>query len=172
MAKKTPTRKRKPAARRPAAAACPPEVLERILVSILAGKTETAIARELDGLAADQVAAAIKTARGRINHAAAHDPDYELGRQRLRFDDLYRRALAAGDNKTALAAASAIGRLLALERPATAATATQTTSAELEAIRGHLAALGLGTEKTTTPELARLAVLRLTELEAGRDAQT
>lgn len=142
-----------------------PETLDRILLAILAGRPESTIARDLPDLSAADLAEAVKLARSRIADAAAHDPTYELGRQRLRLDDLYRRTIAAGENRTALAAAAALGRLLALERlnapnPGTAA------NPELEAIRAHLLPLGLGDESTTTPELARLAVMRLTELEA------
>ncbi len=79
------------------------------------------------------------------------------------LNDLYRRALAIQDTKTALAAQKELNKLLELYRlaGASAADGRRAVSAEIETARRHLTPLGLGDETTPLAELCRRAVLRV-----------
>lgn len=113
---------------------------------------------------------AIAEARRRITLAARTDRNRETGAAITRYRDLYRRALAVQDTKTALAAQKELSKLLDLYRrdqaqPAETGHAEPTAAdREAAAARAHLAGLDLGREGETLPELARLAALEIVNL--------
>jgi hypothetical protein len=116
-------------------------------------------------------------ARLQITRAAQFDPVEELGTGVTRLHDLYRRALAANDLKTALAAERK--RLdLVLPRPtaptgaAAPADGPPATQTDVDAARANLLAAGLGTEADTLPDLTRAAVARIVELTTAQTEPT
>jgi hypothetical protein len=152
--------------------------LDKIVLLLVSGLARSAVEEAVGklGLTGDAASSALAEARMRIQVAARWDRDDQLGTALVRLNDIYRRALAVQDAKTALGVQKELNRLLDLyrtpaappqkeivDRPSPEASA----SAEVAAARAHLAPLGLGNEKTPLAELCRLAVLRI--IEDGRE---
>ncbi len=120
--------------------------------------------------------AALLEARRRITLAADYNRVDEIGTAYVRLNEVFRRALAIQDNKTALAAQRELCKLLRLYDAVSPAAggaggaADDRTAATEDAARAraHLVTLGLGEADESLTELARLAVLRIVELTPER----
>lgn len=113
--------------------------------------TEPAAAREI-----------VADARQRITVAADYTRDEQLGRAIMRLDDLYAKAIAEKDTRTALQALRELNRLLSLyspkdhpQHPGEGDTASM--KQQLDLIAGHLLPLELADASYPLEEHARLA---------------
>ena len=121
------------------------------------------------GIARTDVADVVAEARRRLTLAADYHRDEQIGIAITRMNDLYTRALTAGDNKTALAAQRELNKLLALYREpgqggggsGPGPEATTDADRELAAIRGHLLPLALAADTYPLREHARIAADRI-----------
>ena len=104
----------------------------------------------------------VADARQRITVAADYTRDEQLGRAIMRLDDLYAKAMAEKDTRTALQAQRELNRLLSLYSPKdnpqhpddeNAASMKQ----QIDLIAGHLLPLGLADASYPLEEHARLA---------------
>ena len=170
-----------------------PETLDKIQSLLISGLARAAVAeacRERLGLADEAVEPAIAAARRRIQLAADYDRDEEIGRTLGRCEDLYRRALAVQDTKSALAAERQRAKVLGIDRPgflpedraagpsgqpgaAPDAAGAETRRAEpeladlLDAIDLHIEPLGLAESLADTyTDLIRLAAERILDLQS------
>lgn len=141
------------------------DVLDKIVLLVVSGLPRSAIqeATAKLGLAEPDIPAAIAEARIRIAVAAQWDRNEQLGAAMIRLNDLYRRALAIQDTKTALASQKELNKLLELYRTPTDLGRSNELADQIAAARRHLAPLRLGNDSTPLAELCRLAVLRIVE---------
>jgi hypothetical protein len=147
------------------------EIREKLILLLVSGLGEAAqreAATKL-GLEPEEIDPALAETKRRIQIAADYNRDQQIGTAVVRLNDLYRRALAIQDTKTALAAQKELSRLLCLySAPAPAAGERPADQAgEVEAIRAHLEPLDLGGENDSTEELARRAALRILAADAA-----
>jgi len=146
-------------------------VFDKIVLLLVSGLAKSSVEEAVGklGLTGDAASSAMAEARMRIQIAARWEHDEQLGTALVRLNDIYRRALAVQDAKTALAVQKELNRLLdlyrspretkkaAVDRPSPDAAAL----AEITAAREYLTPLGLGNEETPLSELCRRAVLRM-----------
>lgn len=155
------------------------EVLDKIVLLLVSGATRSVVEEAICklGLVGELAASAIAEARMRIQIAARWDRNDQLGTALVRLNDIYRRALAAQDAKTALAVQKELNRLLDLYRPSAAppektggerSLPDSSATAEIAAARAYLVPLKLGDERTPLSELCRLAVLRIIDDGDGK----
>jgi len=143
------------------------ELIDRAVLLIVSGMSVEAAAATLQsklGVTAAKAAAVAKKAEKKIILAANYDRTKELGTAIARLNDLYRRAVAIQDTKTALQIQREINRLLDLydrQMPAEDPAGT-----EFDA-RQYLIKLGLGDESTPLVELCRRAAARIIELQTA-----
>lgn len=140
-----------------------PKTIDDAALFLITLRSQEATAAALGEMHAgdpETIAAYIDAARRRIAAAAGYDVTRELGVAIERLNDLYRRAISAKDERTALQAERERIKLLDLGRSRGPDTQNEahTAAAELAAVREHLAPLDLAPEGTPTAELARLAV--------------
>jgi hypothetical protein len=144
---------------------------DKLVLLLVSGLRESAILKAAGklGLTGDAAVAALAEARAQISAAAGIDRTVEAGTAYTRLQDLYRRALAVQDTKTALTAQRELNKLLNLySTPLAPQTTTQDgTVAEIAAARAYLEPLNLGRPDDSLAELARLAVARIVELTAS-----
>lgn len=145
------------------------ELIDRAILMIVSGLTVENTASTLVtklGLTPAKAEAIAKKAEKRIVLAANYDRTRELGTAIARLNDLYRRAVAIQDTKTALQIQREINKLLDLyDRPIPAETEDLNDAAAALA-RRYLQGLGLGDDTTPLPELCRRAAAKLIEYEA------
>lgn len=172
--RRTAKRKKKPA-RKPRATAkprFPAGLVDRLVLMLVSNVPPDAIAASADKLdtTPQVLAAAVTEARRQITLAADFHRDREIGLAYKRLNEIFRRSLAIQDGKTALAAQKELNKLLRLYEPGPAGPVEVTTDggSDAAAAREHLATLGLADEDEPLAELARLAVLRIVELNAER----
>ncbi len=144
------------------------ELLHKVLVLLITtrnlAKIKSACQEKLK-LTAEQTQTAIAEASGKIAAAAVWNRDIESGKALLRLDDLYEKALAVQDTKTALAAERDRTKLLGLHKPQ-ATERAESRDSDLETIiREHLEPLELAPPGTAVEELLRLAVLQIVKLK-------
>lgn len=141
------------------------EALDKLVLLLVSGLQPTAVqeAAAKLGLPEAEIPAAIAEARTRIAIAARYNRHEQLGAAMVRLNDLYRRALAIQDTKTALAAQKELNKLLELYHPPVDAGRTDELDGEIATARRHLAPLGLADDRTPLAELCRLAVLKVLE---------
>ena len=140
------------------------DVLDKIVLLMVSGLQQGAVeeAAHKLGLTDGEVPAAIAEAKLAIAIAARYDRNEQMGAALIRLNDLYRRALAIQDTKTALAAQRELNKLMELYRPSPASEERAAElAAEIAAARRHLAPMGLGSDETPLAELCRRAVLRI-----------
>jgi hypothetical protein len=116
------------------------------------------------GIESNQVNEAICEARRKLTRTADYNRDEQLGTAITRMNDIYSRAIRAGDIKTALMAQRDINKLLDLYREATTESrdssedvSSLNAQEELRLIRQHLIPLELADEAYPLPEHARIA---------------
>ena len=146
----------------------PEEVIERIVGLLVSFRSRSEVYKvvvehEAFKLSPAETTAAIDEASRRIALAANHDFDAEVGTAKTRLNDLYEKALATADVKTALAAVKERNRLLSLYPRTTSLSGSPrggTTEAEVEllAIRTALLPLVGVDEEEPTSEIARRVV--------------
>lgn len=149
------------------------DIINKTLLLLVTSPTDAAVAEALAAaaakgqieLSARQIPKAIAAARRALTAAADYHRDVELGRAITRLNDLYRRALAVQDIKTAASVQKEFNKLLALyhvtmDPTAGNAEADVDARAELAEVRAHLAPFGTGDDSTA--ELARRLVAQLT----------
>jgi len=147
------------------------EVFDKIVLLLVSGLARSAIVEAIGklGLFGDLATSAIAEAQMLIQIAAHWDRNEQLGTAMVRLNDIYRRALAVQDAKTALAVQRELNRLLDLyqspreppEKEVTDPDREEKALAEIQAAKAYLTPLRLGDEKTPLVELCRLAVLRI-----------
>lgn len=145
------------------------QAVERAVLMLVSGMTLDATIttlKEKIGVAAKKAESIAKKAQKKIILAAHYDKTKELGTAIARLNDLYRRAVAIQDTKTALAIQREINKLLDLYDKPTDTAATDITDSENELARRYLANLGLGDESTPLPELCRRAAAKIIALQA------
>jgi hypothetical protein len=124
------------------------------------------------GLTPAAAKATVEDAEKRIVLAANYDRTRELGTAIARLNDLYRRAVAIQDTKTALQTQRELNRLLNLYEPPADATLTQADADTIEAhSRRYLDSLALGDASTPLPELCRRAAARILALESRKTTE-
>ena len=126
---------------------------------VSAGAVEEAIAKTFS-LPLPKARSVVQAAKRKIVQAAYSNREEELGVAIHRLHELYRRAMATQDNRTALEAQKELNRLLGLYQRASTTEGGPTNSAEAQA-RKYLEQVGLGDAKTPLPELCRRAALRI-----------
>ncbi|HOM17357.1 MAG TPA: hypothetical protein PK777_08125 [Thermoguttaceae bacterium] len=150
------------------------EFLDRAVLLLVSGQPPESvrtILQEKMGLKAAQATAVVQKAEKKIFLAARYDRQKELGTAIARLHDLYRRATAIQDTKTALQVQRELNKLLDLyEQPASWVEGADA-NAEEEAARRYLVKLGLGDSRTGLPELCRRAAARILELEGQLEGQ-
>jgi hypothetical protein len=142
------------------------EAVERAVLLLVSGMSLEAAVETLKGklgLSPRKAEAVAKKAQKKIVLAANYDKTQELGTAIARLNDLYRRAVAIQDTKTALAIQRELNKLLDLyDRPVSESASTN----DDETIaREYLIKLGLGDETTPLPELCRRAAARIIDLQ-------
>lgn len=144
------------------------ELIDRAVLLIVSGLSVEAAAGTLQsklGVTAAKAAAAAKKAEKKIVLAANYDRTRELGTAIARLNDLYRRAVAIQDTKTALQIQREINKLLDLyDRPLPTETG-ETDETEQNLARRYLEGLGLGDAETPLAELCRRAAAKLLEVQ-------
>lgn len=107
------------------------EVIDKIVLLLVSGLARSSIeeAAHKLGLDGESAASAIAEARTRIQIAAHWEPEEQMGTALVRLNDIYRRALAVQDAKTALAVQRELNRLLDLYRAPREPTARQAAKA-------------------------------------------
>jgi len=169
----------------PAATACPPEVLDKVVLLLTRGMPQATVEATCTrpvhpgmpgqprglGIAPALLAAVLAEAKLRILGAARWDRTEQAGMSITRLNDLYSRCLVEADTATALATQREINKLLGLYNadPADGPDGARDADAlreQVAAATAYLQPLGLGHEDTPLSELARLAVVRIVELEA------
>ncbi len=134
------------------------------------------------GLKPNEVADAIALARRRLTLAADYNRDEQIGTAITRMNDIYGRAIRAGDIKTAVTAQREINKLMDLYREAAGGTGGASGSEsdgsaidevrnELAAIRDHLLPLGLADESYPLREHARITADLIRDHHNGRDEE-
>jgi len=145
------------------------DAVERAVLLLVSGLATEAVVEALVskmGLSRKQAATAVKKAEKKIVIAANYDRTKELGTAIARLHDLYRRAVAIQDTKTALQIQRELNKLLDLyDRPAANAEPLDTGHEELA--RQYLIRLGLGDEATPLVELCRRAAAKILQLETS-----
>lgn len=147
-----------------------PAAIDKVLLMLVSGVSAVqaqAVAVEKMGQTPAVAVKLVAEARRRLTVAADYDRDEQVNTAYLRLNDLYARSLKVQDVKTALAAQKELSKLLALYASAGPLVAAGPVGdgADAAAARAHLIGLGLAADDAPLAELARLAVLRLCELE-------
>jgi hypothetical protein len=137
---------------------------DRVLLLLINGMSVHAAESFCLQQGADPAAAReiVADARQRITVAADYTRDEQLGRAIMRLDDLYAKAIAEKDTRTALQALRELNRLLSLYSPKDNpqhpdAEDTSSMRQQLDLIAGHLLPLGLADASYPLEEHARLA---------------
>lgn len=147
-------------------------IIDRAVLLLVSGLNLEAVVttlREKLGIPPAAATAAAKKAEKKIILAANYDRTKELGTAIARLNDLYRRAVAIQDTKTALQIQREINRLLDLyDHPITSAEA-DTMDSEAALARRYLQGLGLGDDGTPLPELCRRAAAKILNAEIRRE---
>lgn len=148
------------------------DLIDRAVLLLVSGLTLDAVTTTLQqklGATPARAAAVAKKAEKKIVLAANYDRTKELGTAIARLNDLYRRAVAIQDTKTALQIQREINKLLDLyDRPAPAA-AEDLPDGEAELARRYLQGLGLGDDSTPLPELCRRAAAKILNANLSRE---
>jgi len=142
--------------------------LDKVVLLMVSGMSQADLANACVarlGIEPHEVAAVTAEARRRLTRAADYNRDEQLGTAITRMNDIYARAIRAGDIKTALTAQREINKLMDLYREASGGygadeaedNAIDEVRNELAAIRDHLLPLGLAAENYPLREHARIA---------------
>lgn len=143
--------------------------IDRAILLLVSGMTLDATITTLKeklGLTTKKAEAIANKAQKKIILAANYDRTKELGTAIARLNDLYRRAVAIQDTKTALAIQRELNKLMDLYEKPTPYDDTPEPS-ENNLAKQHLLALGLGDDQTPLPELCRRAAAKIIELTAA-----
>ncbi|HOM18470.1 MAG TPA: hypothetical protein PLQ00_14160 [Thermoguttaceae bacterium] len=144
-------------------------MIDQAILLLVSGLSAEAAANALQsklGVSAAQAIAAAKEAEKKIILAANYDRTKELGTAISRLNDLYRRAVAIQDTKTALQIQRELNKLLDLYDHPMAAEMEHVDTESLS--RSYLQGLGLGDADTPLPELCRRAAMKLIEYETQK----
>jgi len=152
---------------------------DKVLLLLVSGLAESVVEKtavESLGLKPAQAKRLIGRVRRRLA-ALTTSRDEQLALAVLRLNDLHAKAKATQDVKSAIAAQRELNKLLGLCRPPKAAPSVEKddaspATAEIAAIRAHLAPLGLADEDAPTVELARLAVAEILKLRGAAPCAT
>lgn len=143
----------------------PASLRDRLLLLLVNGMTVEAAEGYCvqQGLDQDSSKGAVQDARKRLTVAADYARDEQLGRAVMRLDDLYAKAIAGQDPRTALQAQRELNRLLnlyggsAARDPEGGGAELGDMRRQLELIAAHLVPLGLTDASYPLEEHARLA---------------
>lgn len=147
------------------------DLIDRAVLLIVSGMTTEAAATTLHsklGVTVTKAAAVAKKAEKKIVLAANYDRTRELGTAIARLNDLYRRAVAIQDTKTALQIQRELNKLLDLYDRPLPGEAGDVTDDEKALARRYLEGLGLGDAETPLAELCRRAAARILEVQTTR----
>lgn len=154
--------------------------LDKVVLLMVSGMSQADLANACVtklGIEPNEVAAVTAEARRRLTRAADYNRDEQLGTAITRMNDIYARAIRAGDIKTALTAQREINKLMDLYREASGGYGTgedaedDGAQSELAAIRLHLLPLGLAAETYPLREHARIAADLIREQRRPRDEE-
>jgi hypothetical protein len=149
------------------------KAVEQAVLLLVGGVSRRLVEQQVagSGVAAARVAEVVQAAREKIRVAADYDRSEEVGLAVTRCEDIYRKALAAKDLKTALAANKEKSRLRRLYERTEGETGSEGAAgggAELEecrrvlaAIAGHVLPLELAEAGYPLEEHVRIAASRL-----------
>lgn len=140
----------------------PGAIADKIVLLLVNGMTvEAATGFCLkSGLTPEQAGEAVRVARKRITVAADYAREEQIGRAVMRLEDLYAKAVAGQDLRTALQAQKELHRLMSLYGDAAKpgeADAGETASASLDLVGQYLLPLNLIGPEYPVEEHARIA---------------